>query len=234
MGDGLSLCMVLPEMRKDGWIICSKHLPVVYTLLLIVLVTGPVNPSMPLFRSNVKRKQLRLYWKSINGQKAILVGHSSGASVALQIALDYPEGVGGLLLLAGAFDPDLEEANWFQTIGTLNPVSRLLSRVINNANRELLGLKRELQAQTDRLDQIKIPICAVHGDMDPLVPLANLSYLQRKVKQVSIDKQVLKYADHFIVWHSKPTVDSSLTRLIDQVRQTEPGQRMVTSSHRQN
>ena len=172
--------------------------------------------------------------EAINGQKAIVVGHSSGASVALQIALDHPEIVGGLLLLAGAFDPDLEEVNWFQTIGTLKPVSRLLSRVINNANRELLCLKRELQAQADRLHQINIPICAVHGDMDPLVPLANLNYLQRELKQVSIDKLVLKHADHFIVWHSKPIVDASLTRLIDQVRLTEPGQHKITSSHRQN
>jgi len=172
--------------------------------------------------------------EAINGRKAILVGHSSGASVALQTALDYPDAVGGLLLLAGAFDPDLEEANWFQTIGTLNPVSRLLSRVINNANRELLGLKRELLAQADRMHQIKIPICAVHGDMDPLVPLANLSYLQRKLKHVSIDKLVLNHADHFIVWHSKPSVDASLNRLIDQVRQTEPGRDLVTSSHLQN
>jgi len=159
--------------------------------------------------------------ETINGQKAILVGHSSGAPVALQTALDYPEAVGGLLLLAGAFDPDLEEANWFQIIGTFNPVYRLMSRTINNANRELLGLKRELLAQADRLEQIKIPICAVHGDRDPLVPLANLSYLQGKLKHVSIDKLVLQHADHFIVWHSKPSVDASLERLIGLVRQTE-------------
>ena len=155
------------------------------------------------------------------GRKSILVGHSSGAAVALQTALDFPEMVGGLLLLAGAFDPDLEEAIWFQPLGTLWPISRLLSRTINNANRELLGLKRELLAQADRLHQIRIPVGIVHGQMDPLVPIANLGYLQRKLKNARIHKMVLKYADHFIPWHSKPAIDAELERLITQVRQTE-------------
>ena len=161
------------------------------------------------------------FLQEINGQKAILVGHSSGGSVALQTALDYPDSVGGLLLLAGAFDPDLEEANWLQPIGRLKPISRLLSRPINNANQELLGLKGELLAQSDRLHEISIPVGVVHGAMDPLVPIANLSYLERKLKNVSLDKLVLKDADHFIPWHSKTSVDAALKRLIDRVRRTE-------------
>ena len=61
-------------------------------------------------------------------KKAIVVGHSLGASVAVQAALDYPDKVGGLLLLAGAFDPDLEEANIFQLLGTFRPLAFMLSR----------------------------------------------------------------------------------------------------------
>lgn len=162
------------------------------------------------------------FLKTTKDRKAILVGHSSGASVAVQTALDCPDTVGGLLLLAGAFDPDLEEANWLQPFGTLKPISRLLPRVIDNANRELLGLKRDLLAQADRLHQINMPVVVVHGDMDPLVPPTNLNYLQQKLNNASLDKVVLKQTDHFIPWHSKPAVDAALKRLIDQVRQTEP------------
>ncbi len=158
---------------------------------------------------------------TINGRKSILVGHSSGASVVMQTALDYPDNVGGMLLLAGAFDPELEEINWIQLIGACKPISRLLSRTINNANQELIGLKRELLAQADRLHQINIPVGIVHGDSDPLVPIPNVSYLQRKLKNASLDKLVLRDRDHFIPWHSKPSVDVSLKRLIDQVRRTE-------------
>lgn len=160
------------------------------------------------------------FLKTNCSKKTILVGHSSGASVVMQTALDYSGSVGGILLLAGAFDPELEEAVWLQMIGRLKPVSKLLSRAINNANQELLSLKCGLLAQADRLHMISIPVEVVHGDRDPLVPIANVSYLQKTLTNAALQTLVLKNVDHFLPWHSKPTVDSSLQRLIDRVRLT--------------
>lgn len=155
------------------------------------------------------------------GRKTILVGHSSGAAVAMQTALDYPDRVGGMLLLAGAFDPELEEAVWLQIIGRLKPVSKLLPRAINNANQELLSLKCGLLAQAGRLHEVSMPVELVHGDRDPLVPIANVSYLQRSLINASLETLVLKDVDHFLPWHSRPSVAASLQRLIDRVRLAE-------------
>lgn len=154
--------------------------------------------------------------------KTILVGHSSGASVVIQTALDYPDRVGGVLLLAGAYDPELEEAVWLQLIGRLGSVSKLLPRAINNANRELLSLKGGLLAQADRLHGIRIPVEVVHGDLDLLVPVGNVDYLQRTMTNASLEIVILKGKDHFLPWHSKLYVDGSLQRLIDRVRSLEP------------
>lgn len=159
--------------------------------------------------------------KAGNNRKAIIVGHSLGASIAIQAALDFPERIGGLLLLAGAFDPELEEAHWLQPVGALRPLSWLLPRIINNANQELLGLKQDLLAQAGRLEQITIPVSTVHGDMDPLVPVANLDYLLQKLVNTTLDTEILKNKDHFIPWNSKSAIDESLERLINRVRNTE-------------
>ena len=183
---------------------------------------GFSNPNQPVVSLKRQAQAVVPFLKTAKGRKAILVGHSLGASVAVQTALDFPDSVGGLLLLAGAFDPGLEEANWLQPFGTLRPIFRLLPRVIDNANRELLGLKRGLLAQADRLHQISMPIGVLHGDMDPLVSPANLNYLQRKLNNALLDKALLKHTDHFIPWHSKPAVDAALKRLIGQVRHREP------------
>lgn len=158
---------------------------------------------------------------AVGSRKPILVGHSLGACVAVQVALDFPTTIGGLMLLAGAFDPDLEEAHWLQPIGTFKLFSWLLPRIIYNANKELLGLKQELLAQAGRLDQITIPVSTLHGDKDPLVPIANVDYLQQKLTNTSLDKQVLKDKDHFIPWNSKTAIDITLERLIERVRRTE-------------
>ncbi len=159
--------------------------------------------------------------QSTNGRNTILVGHSLGAAVAVQTALDFPGAVGGLLLLAGALDPDLEEANLLQPLGTVKPFSWFLPRTIDNANRELLGLKSELLAQVNRLSQIHIPVSVVHGDNDPLVPIENLGYMQQKLVNTSIDTLVLQDTDHFIPWHSKSSIEESLERLINRVREVE-------------
>ena len=154
-------------------------------------------------------------------KKAILVGHSLGASVAVKTALDHPDLVGGLLLLAGAMDPDLEEANLIQLLGTFRPLAHLLPRDIDNANRELLSLKRELAVMADVLNTITIPIHIVHGDRDPLVPYANVAYMEKKFAKAPLDVTTLKNTDHFIPWHSKPAVDAALEQLVDQVHKTE-------------
>jgi pimeloyl-ACP methyl ester carboxylesterase len=161
------------------------------------------------------------FLETYGGKRTILVGHSSGASVVMQVALDYPDRIGGMLLLAGAFDPELEEAVWLQKIGLLKPVSRLLPRAINNANHELLSLKAGLLAQADRLHRISIPVDVVHGDRDPLVPVANVGYLQRSLTNASLKTLLLKDADHFLPWQAKPAIDASLKQLIDRVRLTE-------------
>ena len=158
---------------------------------------------------------------TVKNRRAILVGHSLGASVAIQAALDFPDRIGGLLLLAGAFDPALEEAHWLQPVGTLKPFSWLLPRSIYNANQELLGLKRDLIAQVGRLQQISIPVTTVHGDKDPLVPVTNVHYLQQKLANSPLEAEILKNKDHFIPWNSKSTVDQALERLIDRVCGTE-------------
>ncbi len=161
------------------------------------------------------------FLKTNSGRKTILVGHSSGAPIVMQVVIDYPDQVGGMLLLAGAVDPELEEAVWLQKIGLLRPVSRLLPRAINNANHELLSLKRGLLAQADCLHRISIPVEVVHGDRDPLVPVANVGYLQRTLANASLKTLLLKEMDHFLPWQAKPVVDAALQRLIDRVRLTE-------------
>ena len=149
-----------------------------------------------------------------SGETAILVGHSLGAALALQLALDYPHAISGLLLLAGAFDPKLEEANILQPLAATPFFSHLLPRAIDNANRELLGLKADLLDQAGRLKQLSLPIAVVHGDSDPLVPVANVDYLKEKLPGHSLDIEIIQNSDHFIPWSLKPTVDMALKRVI--------------------
>mgnify|MGYP006422752319 CR=1 FL=1 len=50
------------------------------------------------------------------GVRPILVGHSCGGPVALRAAVEYPDLVGGVVLVAGATDPYMQDSRWFRRL----------------------------------------------------------------------------------------------------------------------
>ncbi|MDA0195445.1 MAG: alpha/beta hydrolase [Bacteroidetes bacterium] len=81
----------------------------------------------------------------ISGKKIILVGHSLGGPVAARIAMDYPEVVDGLVLVAPSIDPELEKREWFRDV-MKSPLGKLLlPGSIWSTNEEIFDLKEELE-----------------------------------------------------------------------------------------
>jgi len=80
-----------------------------------------------------------------SGKPAILVGHSYGGPVIAQMALDYPEKVGGLIMVAPSIDPELEKTKWFQIPADWLVFSWLVPKDLRTSNREILPLKGELE-----------------------------------------------------------------------------------------
>ncbi len=50
--------------------------------------------------------------------KPILVGHSYGGPVIAKIAMDHPELVGGLVMVAPSIDPGLEKLRWYNHVAS--------------------------------------------------------------------------------------------------------------------
>src|SRR3546814_16092495 len=60
-----------------------------------------------------------------NGAPAIVVGHSLGGPIAAKLAMDYPDRVRGLLLLAPSVAPALEAPRWYQRLATRSAERRV-------------------------------------------------------------------------------------------------------------
>ncbi len=149
-----------------------------------------------------------------NGRKTILVGHSLGGPIIARVAVDHPGQVGGLLILAGAFDPSLEKIHPLQPVGELWGVRSLLPRAMRNANRELLPLKQELEQLVPLLSQIDVPVIVMHGSADQLVPVANVAFMQAHFgSSSSMDTDIIVGADHFLPWKHRPAIELALSRL---------------------
>ncbi|MBV6644113.1 MAG: alpha/beta hydrolase [Cyclobacteriaceae bacterium] len=149
------------------------------------------------------KKQAYLLQEVINSyphQDKILVGHSLGGPVIARMAMDYPDLVSGLILLAPSIDPEMEKGEWYRSwmqtkvIGALTPEDFWVS------NEEIVPLKAELEEMLPLWKQIIAPAIVVQGTKDMLVPKENADFAQEVIADSLIEVRLLEGANHFIPW----------------------------------
>jgi|GEM_PF-1150542 len=74
------------------------------------------------------------------------LGDSIGGPLIVRFAMDFPESVRGLVLVAGSVEPDLEPHPWWQKPADRLPLRWLLPRSMWTSNHEILHLEDELRA----------------------------------------------------------------------------------------
>lgn len=138
-----------------------------------------------------------------SSRKPIVVGHSLGGPVAARLAMDHPDEVGGLILVAPSIDPDLEKKEWYRPIGTVFPIRQWLPRELDVSNREILSLKGELQKMLPLWKKLCMPVTVIQGEEDPLVPPGNADFARRMLVNAPTEIQMIPAMNHFIPW-SRP------------------------------
>ncbi len=148
------------------------------------------------------------------GYYPILIGHSLGGPIVARVAADYPDRVEGLIILAGSLDPTLEKIHPMQPIGEWWGVRAVLPASLRNANRELLPLKGELTRLTPLLSHITVPVSIIHGTADPLVPIANVPFMQAHfVRSSRVRTVILPGQNHFLPWEHRSVIASALAEM---------------------
>jgi pimeloyl-ACP methyl ester carboxylesterase len=149
---------------------------------------------------------------SKSAQRPILVGHSLGGPVAARIAMDYPNAVGGLILVAPSIDPELEKKEWYRPIGSAFPIRQWLPRELDVSNREIMPLKDELQKMLPRWAEIRIPVIVIQGEDDRLVPAGNACFAQRVLINAPLTVQMIPNMNHFIPWSRPDLIHDAILR----------------------
>lgn len=140
--------------------------------------------------------------------QAVLVGHSLGAGIALQLALDHPQNVAGLVCISAAasFQIDPTFINLFRLPQTQKKTLEILTQYFSprhgktqwypNLLKSLPTVRNSLwyadlraKANYDlrsQLSQITTPTLVLAGEEDPLVPLSDTTYLARQLPNARI------------------------------------------------
>jgi pimeloyl-ACP methyl ester carboxylesterase len=152
------------------------------------------------------------------GQKVFLVGHSLGGPLIARYAMDYPDRVAGLVIVAGSIDPKMEPHNWWEQIVDLPPVCWLIPKALWASNHEIRGLGTELDKMMPLWDNIRCPVRVVHAKDDELVSFENVKFAGQMLKACpDYQTVILPEGNHFILWSQRPLVTKTLTDLISRV-----------------
>ncbi len=156
-----------------------------------------------------------------DGAWPILIGHSLGGPIIARAAAEFPDRLGGLVILSGSLDPSLEKIAWYQRIANFAFVPHMIPRALRNSNRELYPLKRELELLQPLLMKITCPVLIVHALDDSLVPYENVAYMKENFAEGVIrEVVVLQGKDHFIPWNAEAEIREAILRL---AAEDEPG-----------
>ena len=149
-------------------------------------------------------------------RKKILIGHSMGGPVIAKTAMDFPERVNGMIMIAASISAELEPSDGWRKFLDF-PVFRWLTPpAMRVCNQEIIPLKEELKELESSWKKIIVPVTFIHGTEDPLVPHGNSDYGNEMLvnsPQVKIKK--LEDKDHFILWSEIPEIKAEIFSLME-------------------
>ncbi len=152
-----------------------------------------------------------------NHRPIILVGHSMGGPVIARMAMDFPELVDGLVLVAASIDPELEpNETWFRAPFATPFLKWILPRSFRASNDEIYKLKPELQEMLPLWGRVKADVIVVQGKKDTLVPAENADFAKKMLTQASsLEFMVKDDMNHFIPWSHPEMIREAILKLLD-------------------
>jgi pimeloyl-ACP methyl ester carboxylesterase len=146
---------------------------------------------------------------------AILVGHSLGGPVIARMAMEYPELVGGLVLVAPSIDPELEpNEGWFRVPLATPFLKWIQPRSFRASNDEIVGLKEELEAMVPYWKRIECPVIVIQGKKDKLVHQSNAEFAQKMIVNAPVEMMIRDNMNHFILWSNPQLIEEAVLTLL--------------------
>ncbi|MCG7495541.1 alpha/beta hydrolase [Vibrio sp. Of7-15] len=151
-------------------------------------------------------------------QNTILVGHSLGGPIALQVALLYPEQIKGMIIVAPAFDPSLEEPKWYNWLAAYPPVSWVLSEPMLTSNKEMMPLADELTKLAEKnWNNLNMPITLIHGEEDSIADPRNSLFAMKLLPESNTKLIMAQREGHFVLWQNVELISREIELILDRV-----------------
>ncbi|NGN99903.1 alpha/beta hydrolase [Grimontia sp. S25] len=163
--------------------------------------------------TSIQRQAEALMGLLEDGKENWVVGHSLGGPIALQLALLSPDSVNGLLLIASAFDPQLESPKWYNHLTNTLVANWILPDDLLKSNREMMVLDKELEKLAAKdWSPLNMPVVLVHGAEDDLADPGNSLFAKAKLPEAEL--KMMPDEGHFILWENVPLLVDQINNLV--------------------
>ncbi|MFT5999084.1 MAG: pimeloyl-ACP methyl ester carboxylesterase, partial [Neolewinella sp.] len=148
----------------------------------------------------------------------VLVGHSMGGPLLARLAMDYPEEVDGMVMVAPSVSPMLEPAAGWRKVVNIIPFRWLTPAALRVCNQEIIPLREELDKMMPAWPKMAMPVTVVQGTEDQLVPMGNAAFVAESIGDTSlVNLSYVEGGDHFILWSRVPLVREEILGVLARV-----------------
>lgn len=146
----------------------------------------------------------------------IVVGASYGTSIACRLAMDHPDLVDGLVLIAPALAPGEEKIYWVTPYIEWPIFHWFIPRMLQTANKEKIRHKEELAKMLPYWSNIKVPVIYMQGANDDLVYTTNAKFAKTHLTSAPyLDINMIPHRGHLIAFSERPAIKASILKMIE-------------------
>lgn len=156
------------------------------------------------------------------GQRTLLVAHSYGAAVALRLALDRPQQVSGLVLVAPTLSPELERPSWYDHLARVPPFRWLLPKRLRLSYVELRPLPAELRAMRAQWASLTVPVEVVQGDEDSQVDPRTADFAEQVFTPQQLRVMRVPGAGHDVPWQQPRLIADTVVATLRRADHAQP------------
>lgn len=148
--------------------------------------------------------------KEASNRPVYLVGHSLGGPLVARMAMDYPEMISGIIMVAPSIDPELEPNEWFRPLLARSVIRWIIPGSFRASNEEIWQLRSELELMLPLWKNISIPVTVIQGEQDYMVPMGNADFAQKMLVNAPLKVVLKPELNHFIPWTAPELIKEAI------------------------
>ena len=160
-------------------------------------------------------EQVRYILEQYPSKQVVLVGHSYGGPIVARCAIDYPDLVDAIVMLAPVNDPASEPVFWFAHFAKWKWSRWMLPKTFKVSGDEKFSHVAELVQMQESWQYLNVPVVHIHGHKDQLAPPANIQFSENNIPADHLKSITLPESGHFIPWKNYTLVKAELLALLD-------------------